>query len=92
MKDLTATTRENIVKMYLEDHMFQKEIAKYYKVSCAIVSRLCREAETDLAKNRKLKQKEEEKSQKSEAVVTRMLENNVLIENAAVVAKQVQEH
>ena len=44
MKELPVSTREAIVKMYLVDHVFQKDIAKFYKVSAALVSKLVVEA------------------------------------------------
>lgn len=40
MKELPISTREAIVKMYLHDHVFQKDIAKFYKISTALVSKL----------------------------------------------------
>ena len=43
--------REAIVKMYLEDHVFQVDIAKYFKVSPALVSRLVKEAQKDPQRN-----------------------------------------
>ena len=39
-KELPISTREAIVKMYLVDHVFQKDVAKYYKISAALVSKL----------------------------------------------------
>ena len=44
MKELPISTREAIVKMYLVDHVFQKDIAKFYKISAALVSKLVVEA------------------------------------------------
>ena len=55
LKQLPASTRDAIVKMYLEQHVFQADVAKYFKVSPAIVSRLVKEAKTDQEKNRELK-------------------------------------
>jgi len=37
-------TRDAIVKMYLVDGVFQKDVAKYYKVSPMLVSRLVKES------------------------------------------------
>ena len=31
-KDIPSATREAIVRMYLVDHVFQADVAKYYKV------------------------------------------------------------
>ena len=45
LKELPPATREAIVKMYLEDHVFQSDIAKYYKISPILVSRLVKEAQ-----------------------------------------------
>ena len=44
MKERPPATREAIVKMYLEDNVFQSDIAKYYKISPMLVSRLVKEA------------------------------------------------
>ena len=33
--------------MYLVDHVFQKDIAKYYKISAALVSKLVVEAQRE---------------------------------------------
>ena len=45
LKELPISTREAIVKMYLVDHVFQGDVAKYYKVSAALVSKLVVEAQ-----------------------------------------------
>jgi len=42
MKELSPTIRDNIVRMYLVDHVFQKDIASYYKISTNLVSKLVR--------------------------------------------------
>ena len=44
LKELPISTQEAIVKMYLEDHVFQSDIAKYYKISTALVGKLVKEA------------------------------------------------
>ena len=44
LKELPISTREKIVKMYMDDHVFQCDIAKYFKVSSALVGRLVKEA------------------------------------------------
>ena len=41
--------------MYLVDHVFQKDIAKYYKVSAALVGKLIKEAEKNPEKQQALK-------------------------------------
>ena len=46
-KELPLATREAIVKMYLVDHIFQCDIAKFYKISAALVGRLVKEAQRD---------------------------------------------
>ena len=51
LKELPASIRDSIVKMYLVDHVFQADIAKYYKISPALVSRLVKEAQADPGKN-----------------------------------------
>ena len=79
--------------MYLEDGVFQSEIAKYYQVSPTLVSRLVKEAQHDPAKNAKLKVEEAERKKMIEAVkrvVTGMLENNVPIVRAEAVVKATQ--
>ena len=55
MKELPIATREKIVKMYIEDHVFQSDIAKYFKVSAALVSRLIKEAQANPEKINGLK-------------------------------------
>ena len=45
LKELPISTREAIVKMYLVDHVFQNDIAKYYKISSTMVSKLVVEAQ-----------------------------------------------
>ena len=79
--------------MYLDDHVFQKDIAKYYKISAALVSKLVMEAQRNPERNVALKVKTEEKREIKEAikrVVTRMLENSVCIVNAEMVVKDVR--
>ena len=44
LKELPPATRDAIVKMHLVDHVYQVDIAKYYKVSPILVSRLVKEA------------------------------------------------
>ena len=58
-KELPAATRDAIVKMYLDDHVFQRDVAKYFKVSPALVSQLVRQAKEDREKNRELRKLEE---------------------------------
>ena len=50
MKALPLETREAIVKMYLEDGVFQKDVAKFYKISPVLVSKLVKEAQQNPAK------------------------------------------
>ena len=44
LKELPIATREAIVRMYLEDHIYQCDIAKYFKISPALVSKLVKES------------------------------------------------
>ena len=44
LKEIPLETRDAIVKMYLVDNVFQKDVAKYYKVSPMLVSRLVKES------------------------------------------------
>ena len=46
-KELPPQVRDEIVKMYLEEHVFQADIAQLFKVSKALVSRLVKEAQED---------------------------------------------
>ena len=55
MKELPPSTRDAIVKMYLVDHVFQGDIAKYFKISPMLVSRLVKEAQEQPDKNEKKK-------------------------------------
>ena len=43
-KELPPEVRDEIVKMYLEEHVFQADIAELFKVSKALVSSLVKEA------------------------------------------------
>lgn len=47
LKDLPLETREAICKMYLEDGIFQCDVAKFFKVSPMLVSKLVKEAQQD---------------------------------------------
>ena len=79
--------------MYLDDHVFQKDVAKYYKVSAALVSKLVVEAKRDPKRNVALKIKAEENKEVKEAikrVVTGMLQNSVCIVNAEMVVQDVR--
>ena len=92
LKDLPLETRNDIVKMYLEDGVFQKDVAKFYKISPLLVSKLVKESKTDPEKRAKQKLKEEEKRNNIEAVkavVTEMLEKSVSIVKADFVLKEV---
>ena len=68
LKELPISTREAIVKMYLVDHVFQNDIAKYYKVSAAMVSKLVVEAQRNPQKLKVLQVKKDEGKQVGEAV------------------------
>ena len=46
--------------MYLERHVFQKDIAKYYKISQHTVSRIVKEYQEDKEKNDALDDQEEQ--------------------------------
>ena len=50
LKEIPLSTRKAIVKMYLEDHVTQKDIAKYYKITPRLVSCLVKEAQCDQGK------------------------------------------
>ena len=63
LKQVPPQTRDDIAKMYLERHVFQKDIAKYYRISQNMVSRIVREYQEDPKKNPallKLEEKERE--------------------------------
>ena len=47
--------------MYLEDHVYQADVANYYKVSPFLVSKLVKEAKEDQEKNNELKRLQAEK-------------------------------
>ena len=71
--------------MYLDDHVFQSDIAKYYKISASLVSKLVVEAQRNPERNLALKVKKDEIKQVKDAVkkvVTDMLKNSVPIVNA----------
>jgi transposase-like protein len=84
MKELPISTREAIVKMYLDDHVFQSDIAKYYKISASLVSKLVVEAQRNPERNLALKVKKDEIKQVKDAVkrvVTCMLGHSTASEN-----------
>ena len=73
------------MKLYLEDHVFQKDIAKTYKISTALVSKLVREAQAESTRNQELKQKEEDEQAKVQAIkqtIDDMLTNEIPITKA----------
>ena len=79
--------------MYRDDHVFQCDIAKYYKISAAMVSRLVVEAQRDPKKIKALKVKKEDGQEVGDAVqkvVTDMLVKGVPIVKAEVVVEQVR--
>ena len=79
--------------MYLVDHVFQKDIAKYYKISPVLVSKLVVEAQRDPEKNQIFKIKDEENKNIKEIVkkvVTGMLKNSTPIVKADMVVEQVR--
>ena len=47
LKEIPLSTRKAIVKMYLDDHVTQKDIAKYYKITPILVSCLVKETQCD---------------------------------------------
>ena len=67
-KQVPPQTRDDIAKMYLERHVFQKDIAKYYRISQNMVSRIVREYQEDPKKNPDLI-KQEEKEQVQQAII-----------------------
>ena len=79
--------------MYQEDHVFQCDIAKYYKISVTLVSKLVLEAQRDPHKIKVLKVKQEEGREVGAAVqrvVTDMLVRGVPIVKAEAVVDQVR--
>ena len=82
LKELPLSTRNAIVRMYLVDHVYQCEVAQYYKVSPALVSKLVQEELRNPMRTIRLKGAQAEKHLVGEVikkVVTRMLDNNVTI-------------
>ena len=80
--------------MYLEQHVFQVDIAKYFKVSAALVSRLVKEAQEDPQRNfalRKQKKEELERRDAVKKVVTSLLLESVPIVKADTVATLVEQ-
>ena len=68
LKELPVEVRENIVKMYLEDHVYQKDIAKLYKISTALVGKLVKEAQEESTKNDDLRKKEAKEREEVNAI------------------------
>ena len=59
MKELTLEARKEIVRLYVEEHMHQSDIAILYRVSKAIVGRLVKLHATDPEHHTKLERKRE---------------------------------
>ena len=55
--------------MYLKQHVYQADVAKYFKISPALVSRLVKEAQENPKRIAELKKEREKKKQKKEAIV-----------------------
>ena len=94
LKELPVSTREKIVKMYMEDHVFQSDIAKYFKISAILVGRLVKEAQEDPEKNTLLKARRQVEIERQEAVkkvVKGLLTNCIPIVKAEVVAQLVRD-
>ena len=75
--------------MYLEDHVFQKDVAKYFKVSPLLVRQLVNEAKGDREQTRELRMQEEKKKEEKNAVlrvVNDMFVTEAPIKNAGMVA------
>ena len=88
LKDLSAPAREAIVKMYFHDHVLQKDIAKYYKVSAVLVSKLIKEAQEDPEKIKRLRKKDEKELvfvRAIKSIVEELLSKSVPILKAEIV-------
>ena len=86
--------QEAIVTMYLEQHVFQVDIAKYFKVSPSLVSRLVKQAQEDPQRNFALRKQKKEELERREAVkkvVTGLLQESVPIVKADTVATLVEQ-
>ena len=68
LKELPIATREAIVRMYRDDHVFQCDIAKYFKISAGLVSKLVVEAHRDPQKIKVMKVKQAEGREVGQAV------------------------
>ena len=93
LKQLPVEVRENIVKMYLEDHVYQKDIAKRYRISAALVSKLVKEAQEESTRNDDLRKKEAKEREEVNAIkqnVKEMLDKDIPITNADTVVKRVR--
>ena len=78
----------------MEEHVFQVDIAKYFKVSAALVSKLVKEAQEDPERNFALRKQRKEEMERRDAVkkvVTGLLEDSVPIVNAETVAALVEQ-
>ena len=79
--------------MYLDKHVFQKDVASYFRISQNMVSRIVREYQDDPKKNPELI-KLEEKQKKHESIVKEtiqsMLDNREPILNVELVSQQVK--
>ena len=79
--------------MYLEDHVMQVDIAKYYKITPRLVSCLVKDAQRNPDKGALLKKKQDESKQVQEAVqvvVIHMLEQSIPIVKADTVVEAVR--
>ena len=80
--------------MYLEDHVTQKDIAKYYKITPRLVSCMVKEAQCNPDKAALLQKKQDKGKQIQEAVkvvVTHMLEQSIPIIKADTLVEAVRQ-
>ncbi len=67
-KELPAEIRSEIVRLYTEEHMHQRNIAELYKISKALVGRLVRESISQPEKQLKLLIKEQRTRETRKAI------------------------
>ncbi len=95
LRQLPPDVRREIVRLHVEEHQSQQEIAKIYRVSHQLVFRLVKEATSEPEKLRQQEKKRERKSRARAAIkaeAEQMLEKSIPIPNADSIVIRVNEH
>ena len=79
LNELSAASREEMIRLYHQHHMLQRDIAKYFKVSESLVGRILKQARDEVEKLEEQMQREARQARATETiknVATDMLQRN----------------